>query len=282
MLCGKGDISVKRFFSNLGTAFGALLALIVAGWVTDGLNGTPILFLSYIFPGYEIHSAFGLAAVLLGFSTWAVYRYKRPKIGQVMEPQVVENPRKVVIAMLSQWADKKDHGGAPQQGLKLPEPGDLAGQSTDQILAAFAHARSWNGIPLLYGLLAHRQKLERCYLLVTDGAGGSAERFTYIRQLVQLLLPGVRIISTAIKAADLNNLFKYYETIRVLEAEIKQDGYSECDVMIDSTGGPKLYSMAAAYATLHNEYALQYVKFDGERPSVLEFSYEVKPANTES
>ncbi|SDU13492.1 CRISPR-associated protein (Cas_Cas02710) [Pseudomonas pohangensis] len=273
---------MKRFFNNLATAFGALLAVIVAGWVTDGLNGTPILLFSSFLPDYEILKAAGLGVLLLAGSTLALYHYQRPKIGQVMEPQLVDNPRNVLIAMLSQWADQKEGNAVAGVGVKLPAIADLDGQSEAQILAAFAGASRWNGIPLLHGLLAHRQKLERCYLLVTDGVGGSAERFAYVRDLVKLLMPGVQVISTSIKAADLNNLFKYYETIRVLEGQIKKDGYSEHDVMIDSTGGPKLYSMAAAYATLHNEYALQYVKFEGQNPSVLEFSYEVKPVKTDS
>lgn len=45
---------MKRFFNNLATAFGALLVVIVAGWVTDGLNGTPILLFSSFLPDYEI------------------------------------------------------------------------------------------------------------------------------------------------------------------------------------------------------------------------------------
>ncbi|WKN24003.1 hypothetical protein [Azotobacter vinelandii] len=275
---------LKRGLRDLGTVALSLFSLMVLGWLTDGLNGTPILpdLFSNWWPEPYEREAVGphaegsgfwlwllptltLGLLLLVSSAFTLGRLRRPLVQEVAPPQEVR-PRRVLVAMLS-TLDTKPLQALRQELESLPD--DQSG--LDSLLLCLKKHERWSGEPLLRGVQAHIPCLERLYLLTTPGSKAGYEP---LKALLGELLPYLRINGCPVK--DGNDLHRIYRTLTRLEKELEHEGIPGDEIVIDATGGPKPYSMAAAFATLHNELSLQYVYPDSEKGAwcVQEFGVE--------
>ncbi|GAB3375342.1 hypothetical protein [Azotobacter armeniacus] len=278
---------VKRWLRDLPTVALSLFSLMALGWVTDGLNGTPVLpdLFSPWWPELYERQAVGPHAQGLGFWLWllplallvlvllassmaALGRLRRPLVQEVAAPQSVR-PRRVLVAMLSRLDP------VPLEALRQALASWPAeARSLENLFAHLAGQPAWNGEPLLRGVHAHLQRLERLYLLVTPESQASSGPLV---ELLGELIPGLRMDECPVR--DGSDLHRIYQVLIRLERRLDGEGIAADEIVIDATGGQKPYSMAAAFATLHNELSLQYARCDERGWCVQEYMVEaIRPS----
>lgn len=116
---------------------------------------------------------------------------------------------------------------------------------------------------LLRALQGHKEKLQRVYLIGSNGDWGTAKRFDECRMLIHYYFPALKIdrfISKSANFESLDDLLCEYRKIIATEHRHLNE------LMIDVTGGTKVISIAAAIVTLeHTEIEFQYVETSGDK-----------------
>lgn len=134
----------------------------------------------------------------------------------------------------------------------------------------------WKGQQFLRALLPHVHQgynhLEKLVLLGSPGSNGSYKDLNMIKALAGLYLPA-NAIHIHYEEIDFENVEQMQTTLdKLIKHYLVQDFHEE-DIIIDTTGGFKTASIAAALTTLHwSKIEFQYVPTGGKNPQPMSFN----------
>lgn len=248
-----------------------LVMPVLAGWIgdisKDYFNGESL-------KAADVALFLGGLTFMLVLVAWLVAQ------GRALLPAkvIAQNPsfaqRRVVIALLSPCEGLSRSGQDWTITPKNGTPVSLAGKTLEQLVDKNA---SINGLTWQQTLRAahyHQTRLERLVLVGSLGSGGSGtkKQLDQAQEFFSTWFPGkVHVYGKPATPnddydsrwqADFEDLGGLNRLLDNLLEELHRDtaGYSDRDIIIDSTGGYKVTSIAAALATLHRaDLMFQYV-----------------------
>jgi hypothetical protein len=262
----------EAFNAKLAAAVAALGAAVASGWIADGLKGECLF--EPVLDACAGNVAAGLGRVLVagavfGLSVLFLYRLAKrllPVKHLAWSPGV--RPHRVLIAALSPLrcrlrtgADGITHAeGIGREGKTSFSKG-LTGDIGKDINVFDDVRPFWPGQHFLRALRPHAEggQLRHLVLLVSNESGGTEELKQTIEQLVSLYLPTVELdIAEPVNFEDIEGLQQRFD--QWIE-HFLQAGVPEPDIILDTTGGQKTTSIAAALTTLRwNRIEFQYVQ----------------------
>ncbi len=301
-------------FINIGLAIGFAIS---AGWLGDALKGET-LFNDWFRAGISYWYGIAASLIVLLLCAYFLYQRRRSflpvhQLAQLEAPY----PSKAIIICVSTLSIPgcEDEEGsvlrcAGEELKQLKESGDVFfkvrpqhGQPEKTLnlsgnLRTDIHhpliAKSWNWHQILRAIAPHRDRLELIYLIGSKNSKtpkgqvkpGSHEEL----QLCKRILEKYRddIVTTPHRKPLQIETFEYpveFDSVEALHGALEniiqrmqKTGTKTKDMIIDSTGGLKTTSIAAAMATLrHPDMAFQYVHTDGDKV----LSYNVVNARSE-
>ncbi len=243
-----------------------LLMAIGGGWIPDmvqiGLAGDKawLQVMPYILTGLVL---------FLGGAYWA-YRQSRDYLPcRVLDRTDAIKPRKVLVTTLSTRrryelvvpVDQDEQMQIVPQDEKFA-PITLTGKIDEDIkFSGFI----WNWQQVLRAVIPHIGTLERVHLIGSSGDTGSVLQLEECKKFLGYYLgDGVEISCepNGVGFEDIDMLIKHFKA--VIE-KLRRENYRVDDIMIDSTGGFKTTSIAAAMVTLNNpDLHFQYVPTDSK------------------
>lgn len=240
-----------------------LLMAIGGGWIPDmvqsGISGdkTWVQVMPYILTGLVL---------FLGGAYWAYCQSRDYLPCRVLDRINAIQPRKVLVTTLSTRRGYE---------LKVPEDQDeqiqilpqddrcpsftLSGKIEEDIKSS---KFIWNWQQVLRALTPHVDGniLKRVHLIGSSGDTGSALQLEECKKFLgRYLGDGIEITCdpNAVEFEDIDMLIKH---LKAVIKKLRRENYPAEDIMIDTTGGMKTTSIAAAMVTLNNpDLHFQYV-----------------------
>jgi hypothetical protein len=170
-------------------------------------------------------------------------------------------PKKVLVIFLS-----PANGAVEQKVASLKEAKTV--EELLNLVNSTQELRSWR-MPL-EAILHHRNRLEKVVVLASSL---SAKQLDSFKKLVEVL-QNLSKLKFSLQFQKVDNFFSVKEVIEALDSafkELKSEGFSVKDLIVDLTGGPKTASVAAALFTLYSGYEFQ---FENNSYKVLSFEVE--------
>ena len=257
----------------------ALMMVVGGGWFGDSLYDA--LLGQAAWQEMIVFGGVGALVFLLG----AFWLYKQRKeylplrtLGRVRDIR----PRKVLISTISPKNNKFE--------LDLPADWDapMSVRASDGTVSLSGElekdgepcAVRWNWQQVLRAIAPHRDILERVHLIGSSGEGGSQGELEECRRLLERYLPENCVVTSSSTGVDFEDIDALTRRFRILLAELKTEGFGAGDVMIDTTGGMKTTSIAAAMVTQDDPgLHFQYVPTQGDdfRPFAFNVVAETQP-----
>lgn len=255
--------SVAWFRKTLPLILVGGLGVMALGWLGDAVGGICIWerWLGPCADGWAVGKRSVVALLLfLALSTlsaWLAHEFL-PVLHFSQNSRT--QPRKVLIVPLSTFTILPVRNAQQRWQLEVkgsaqsPEPTvvELSNDLAQDLarLEANEGTKKWNGMQFLRGLCPHvcGGVLEQLYLIGSKGSQGSSAQLETVRAWVQSYTAAQ---VHAVRDVD-------FHSVKTLQAELEKiirsllDGkqYRESDIMIDTTGGTKTASIAAAFASL--------------------------------
>lgn len=274
---------MRELATTIKLALPVLLMAIGAGWLGDSLYNallgeitwTRVLFFTGIGGGIFF---------LLG-AFW-LYRQRKEYLPvRALERMRDIRPRKVLISTISPKGrqlelDIPDDKEVPASVKDARTTVTLSGNVEED--AAPCEIR-WSWQQLLRAIVPHKETLERVYLVGSsdkEGSAGSHNDLKACRRLLKRYLPEACTVTFSDTGVDFEDIDALTGRFKDILAELQREGYCTDEVMIDSTGGMKTTSIAAAMVTLdHPRLHFQYVPTQGDdfRPFAFNVVAETQP-----
>lgn len=148
-------------------------------------------------------------------------------------------------------------------------PGDTGLQTSLDQIARLPTFVPWQ--QNLRAILSHAPKLQRIYVIPAQLAppgDGSAQAAAFLHLLRDILQrSGHGHVTVALAPGKPIHYEDHDQALGAIGAAIRAaraDGFDEADIAIDGTAGTKVFSIAAAVATINSRALLTYVNNDGE------------------
>lgn len=231
----------------------AMLFLIVAAWLPDGLNE----YIEYFQSGtgeWSLNYKLILSvSVLIVF--WLFIR-KSGIFGGIIEvyserPQPVRilglflSPFRritVPVAVMNQVVSREELEVVLSGGEVSPEM--FLGTTWEMPLRAIEF---------------HLSRLQKVYLITSSGDSGTSRECQLFISFSRLLFPDLYIEEFTAGGIDFENVNEVFSAVEKLYEQGNSERYREEDILIDITGGQKTNSVAAAVATLSSGRRFQYI-----------------------
>ncbi|HPX60857.1 MAG TPA: hypothetical protein PLN25_03690 [Deltaproteobacteria bacterium] len=213
-----------------------------AGWLPDGIT-------NLLLPGGErIAGGLQLAGALAVFTIFGFLLNN--KISEARRVRVViDTPPSVRKLILFLSAPKKEH-------LEKLEQGAI----TEELLDGTNWKMPWLAVK------HHDARLEKLYLLTSQGENGSHDCYKSFERIISALLPNVALEEATPLGINFEDVDTVYKVLDELYEKLDQtENLGPEDVILDITGGQKPNSIAGAMATLAEGRRFQYVSTVDER-----------------
>lgn len=261
------SLARDRFLAGLLS----LLTVVSSGWVGDGLNGVCLWepFIGACAAG--AHPSLAVRVVVAGLLFWAaVFLLFRTAKRLLPVRHLARTPsvsgHKVLIAAISPLKPKPMQKNGHWVVIEGDKRVVLSGNLKEDIDAFTALAWRWNGQQFLRSLKPHTQTLRHLVLIGSPGDWGSFGSLESAKALVSLYATQADVLvhPDPIGPEDIEGLqtcFDHYiEHFHGLDVPQRE-------IILDSTGGQKTTSIAAALTTLRWEgIEFQYVQTEGDPP----------------
>lgn len=241
---------------------------ILAGWVGDITR-------EWIGQGERPGDAWLLVAALCGLfvSTWVLFKFGRRYLpARVLRHQERFPPRQALITMLSPCNNLQQDDGAfsvKENGSDIPTR--LSGRLKEDTAPRSGLPR-WTWQQVLRGAQANVPALRRIVLAGSENASGRPEQLDLCRRFLGAYFPAVRI-EAADRATNFEDIDDVMDMLRQAIRRLNDEGFTDRDIIIDCTGGPKPTSIAAALVTLdHPDLMFQYVSNESNNCRVFAFN----------
>ncbi len=251
---------MKEIGKVLGLAAPILFMAIGGGWIPDmvqsGISGDKawLQVMPYILTGLVL---------FMGGAYWA-YRQSRKYLPcRVLDRINAIKPRKVLITTLSPRGkyELKMPEGQDEQIQIIPHDRSHSITLTGKIDEDIKPSKSrWNWQQLLRAVIPHLGTLERVHLIGSVGDRGSISQLKDCKKFLGYYLGDGVEISCDPCAVEFEDIDILTEHLKVVIKRLRRENYRVEDIMLDTTGGMKTTSIAAAMVTLNNpDLHFQYV-----------------------
>ncbi len=244
----------KAFYSQLGSLFSdtySLFALgfvvialsVVTAWIPDGLyeicfdgkvkEGLIMVFISLV-----------LLVLLLFLAKKLItpYRY-----GIVSSPP--SKKRALILFLSNAWGGEEEFRELLKELETLKDP-----DAKLDLLNGQKAFRSWR-MPL-EAVKYHLERLERVLVLTSDR---SSQHFPMFKELLFALFPSFKGRVEELFVGDFEDFEKVQRGVEEAYGKLKEEGFSEREVILDITGGQKIVSIVGALLSLNPRREFQYV-----------------------
>lgn len=268
---------MKEIGKVIGLATPILFMAMGASWIPDMLY-------SYLSGGKTCSQVLpyivaGLILFLVG-ACWAYWQSQKYLPCRVLDRINKIKPRRVLISTLSVRGgyqlivpDDQDEQMKIVPDDKKKATFTLTGKINEDIKPV---GFMWNWQQVLRAMIPHINGniLERVYLIGSSGDPGSVSQLKECKKFLDRYLSDGIKISCEPCAVDFEDIDMLIEHFKVLIKKLKSENYSIEDIMIDTTGGMKTTSIAAAMVTLNNP-ALHFQYVPTGRQNFKPFSFNV-------